>query len=217
MVILAVISLLAALFAFVDVWYFIRFIFLGLRIVFITGKMQQIGSKDEIFKDYTLWGVVMPSDLDFMLHMNNSKYLREMDFGRVGLFRERGILGTVRKLGGRIVLAASSVRHRRSLQLFQRFVLKTQILCWDDDAIYLEQRMVSSDGFLCAILFAKMVLRGTTWPAVWGKMVGQEVYSPNTPPEIQSWKESIQRSSEALKKERNSTTDPFVDDHRKKH
>ena len=43
------------------------------------------GQKIEAAQNVTK-GVFMPSDLDFNLHMNNSKYLRELDFGRFSLY-----------------------------------------------------------------------------------------------------------------------------------
>ena len=45
----------------------------------------------EVLKEHVTNCVVMPSDLDFNLHMNNSKYLRELDFGRFGLYVDKGL------------------------------------------------------------------------------------------------------------------------------
>eukprot|EP00731_Ephydatia_muelleri_P030709 Em0022g223a len=81
--------------------------------------------------------------------MNNSKYLREMDFGRVAMFQERGIYDTLVALKAkRLVVAALSIRYRRSLRLFDRFTLKTRIIYWEAEAMYIEQSFVASDGFI---------------------------------------------------------------------
>ena len=203
-----VLVVLAVLFAFVDVWYFVRFFFLLLRFSLkkllrrVSGGERMIFPQDFLSREYRCYGIVLPSDLDFMLHMNNSKYLREMDFGRVGLNLEWGLGDVVRKLGGRIVLNAAAVRYRRSLQLFQTFVITTKILCWDDSAIYFEQKVIARDGFVCTLLFAKIAVRGVTAPAIFQELVGSG-RSPPPPPEVHSWIESIARSSTAMKREGN--------------
>ena len=112
-----------------------------------------------------------------------------------------GVRRCIEETWGRIVLNAAAVRYRRSLKLFQTFVIKTRILCWDDSAIYYEQKVVARDGFVCTVLLAKNALRGVTAPAVFQELVGNG-RSPTPPPEVQSWVESIARSSMAMKKER---------------
>ncbi|CAI7991887.1 Protein THEM6 [Geodia barretti] len=82
------------------------------------GSVGRRRSKEELFAPYDLDGIVLPSDLDHMLHMNNSKYLREMDFGRVGMFFERGVYAAVLRNGGSFSLAAHCLRYRRSLIAF---------------------------------------------------------------------------------------------------
>lgn len=194
------------LFAYVDAWYFIRFFVLRLQItirVKSKGRRKFTSTPQSIFSPYDVNGIVLPSDLDFMLHMNNSKYLREMDFGRVGMVVERGLHRVIHAIGGTAALAACSVRYRRSLTLFQRFVLRTRLLCWDEGAFYVEQRMLrKSDGFVCAINLAKVTIRGTTAPAVVKTWVGESVESPPFPPEVVSWCEGIAASSKSLLKER---------------
>lgn len=200
-----IVGVLALLFAFTDAWYFVRFFFLFLKVTLkrTLGRGECSMSKEDLLnREYRCNGVVLPSDLDCMLHMNNSRYLREMDFGRVGLGLEWGIRDVVKKLGGRAVLNATAVRYRRSLTLFQRFVVKTRILCWDEGAIYFEHKVVSSDGFVCTVVFAKLAVRGVTAPVIFQTLVGCG-RSPPPPPEVQSWMESIVRSSEAMKSEGN--------------
>ena len=198
------------LFAYVDVWYFIRLFVLYLRTTVNSRSKQTSGGKSSIniiFAPYDLNGIVMPSDLDFMFHMNNSKYLREMDYGRLGMAYERGMHAAIRANGGYVSLAACCIRYRRSLTLFQRFVLRTRLLCWEDDALYIEQRMLrKSDGFVSAINLAKLTIRGTTAPAVMKTWFGESVESPPFPPEVVSWCESIAASSKNLQEERQRAT-----------
>lgn len=200
--------LVVLLFAYVDVWYFIRSFVLFLQIrVRSRGKPKLSSTPQAIFEPYDIDGIVLPSDLDWMLHMNNSKYLREMDYGRVGMFFERGVHAAVQANSGNAALAACSIRYRRSLTLFQRFVLRTRLLCWDECAFYVEQRMLrKSDGFVCAINLAKLTIRGTTVPTVMKTWVGESVKSPPFTPEVVSWCEGIAASSKTLQEERQRAT-----------
>ena len=202
---LILLTVLAALFAFLDAWYFIRGITFFLKRLLASTKAKRVLTRDEIFSRSQVHGIVLPSDMDMMWHMNNSKYLREMDFGRFKLFADI-LYEPLRKLKGRISFSACSIRYRRSLLLWQRFTVETKILCWKDDAIYLEQRFVgSSDKFVYAIALIKFVLRGeglNNMDIVMETAIGESLTSPPPPPEVEAWMESIAKSSEGLKKER---------------
>ncbi len=202
---LALLLFLLVVFAFVDVWYFLRVVWLKLRLTLKRRLARMIMStrEEDIFKPFLTHGIVLPSDLDHMFHMNNSRYLREMDFGRIGLVLDSGMVDAVRANGGFMVLNAASVRYRRSLHVFERFTVSTRVVCWEGNTLYLEQRMVRcKDDFLSAILFAKMVVKGITADELMENLIGRCVTSPCPPPEIENWAESIQHSSEALRKER---------------
>lgn len=196
--------LLTVLFACLDVWYLLRVTWLYLRLNLKRRLMRKTTIREEdIFRPYLTHGLVLPSDLDHMFHMNNARYQREMDFGRIGLAVERGMVDVLRTVGGFMVLNAASIRYRRSLHVFERFTLSTRVLCWSEDTVYLEQRMIrSKDNFLATILYAKMVVRGVTADQLMERLVGRSVASPRPPPEIENWSESIRHSSEGLKKER---------------
>ena len=200
---LLLLLLVGGLFAFTDVWYFLRITWLRLeyRLSGREGGRQRRLTLDHLLAEYVRWGIVLPSDIDFMMHMNNSKYLREMDFGRIGLSMERGIHSAVRKLGALCVLGAASIRYRRSLHVFQRFSLTTRVVCWDETSIYMEQRVVARDGFVSAINLAKLPVRGATPQDLIREVTGETVASPAMPPEVTSWMESMKQSSEALRRE----------------
>lgn len=55
-----------------------------------------------------------------------------------------------------MVIGASTIRYRRSLEIWESFQIQTKIRGWDDKAFYLEQRFVSKrDGFVSAVMFSK--------------------------------------------------------------
>jgi acyl-CoA thioesterase FadM len=208
---------LVVLFAFVDVWYFVRVFHLILKVIAIEflkklgvqrGKSYSL--KDVLNSPSVLHAIVLPSDIDHHLHMNNSKYLREMDFGRQKIYFESGMAEAMRKLRGSTRVAAISIRYRRSLQLWERFTLSTKALHWSD-AFYLEQRFLNKDGFTCAIAMVKMIAKSkdgqvpTEEVAKLMKAEGESEKSPPPTPELKSWMESLERSSESMKKEGRSS------------
>ena len=197
-----VLVIFGIVFAFVDVWYFLRtigtVIKIKLRKHFLVSRLKLC--QEDILKEYRTQGVVLLSDIDFQLHMNNSKYLREMDFNRVAMFQERGIYETLVALNARrLVVAALSVRYRRSLRLFERFTLKTKILYWEAEALYIEQSFVANDGFITTITLGKLVAKGTSINALLKAIVGKDVSPPEPPSELLKWMESNRISSEKLK------------------
>jgi len=65
------------------------------------------------------------------------------------------MMHTMRRSNCGVTIAASTVRYRRSLELFQKMILRTRVLAWDESAFYLEQRFVKEDGFVHAIVLTK--------------------------------------------------------------
>lgn len=198
--VLAVVFLL--LFAFLDAWYFIRTIWLALRVLFMRRRDCTMNplTQDEYLKETTTHCVVMPSDLDTNLHMNNSKYLRECDFARIKHWLTNfHVFNLSRSQRGRWAVSAISVRYRRELRLWQRFRILTRTVWWEEDAIYLEQRIVTDDQFVAAILLVKMAIRGTKFSELQRLMSGNPFPPPPQSPELKSWCESISHSSRQLR------------------
>ena len=59
--------------------------------------------------DICLSGICLTTDLDFYLHMNNARYLRECDFGRYMLWLQNGVYSAVTQKGGIITLGRFAV------------------------------------------------------------------------------------------------------------
>lgn len=208
---LVLLVLLVVLFASVDAWYFVRCFCFGLKAKANRLLKRYYGwmfSVEDLLRPVVMRGMVLPSDIDLHMHMNNSKYLREMDFGRIRFYLESGLRDAGRQLGAATLVAAISIRYRKSLQLWQRFTLTTKVVHWSDDAFYLEQRFTGEDGFIYAIAMVKMVARsehGRVSTVEFAKLMAAEgadnVESPPPSPELKCWIESLEKSSESLKKE----------------
>ncbi|XP_075776126.1 protein THEM6 [Pelodiscus sinensis] len=186
----------AALFCLLDAWYLLRLPLALLRAHWLQPRLR------DPLGVHSWAGRVLPSDLDWLLHMNNARYLREADLARCAHLTRIGISTALRALGGRALLAASCVRYRRSLHLGQRFAVRTRLLGWDARAFYLEQRFVCArDGFVCALLLFRMHLEGCS-PAQVMQHLGQgQMDSPELPEEVQLWVSYNEASSQKLRAE----------------
>ena len=190
----------AFLFAFVDVWYFIRFFAMLIVGMKNRRKHQKITQKD-LLRDHVSSSVVLPSDIDAFLHMNNAKYLREYDIARIKMAGELGILSAVSsKKGGFLVAAATTIRYRRSMKLFQRFTVHSRLVYWEKDSFYLEQKTVTPDGFTTSILMTKYAVRGIEMKDVLAHCLSSSALPtpPEVNPELSSWMESLRHSSNTL-------------------
>ena len=111
---------------------------------------------ENISKAHFRRGRVMPTDIDFHLHMNNARYLRECDFGRMRLLLRTGLWAATKRQKGFIVLGASTIRYRKPLNLFNPFVLSSKIVHWDKSNVYIEQRFEHPvTSFVYAVVYAK--------------------------------------------------------------
>lgn len=94
---------------------------------------------------------VRPTDIDSLGHINNGVYLSLADLGRFDLLVRSGTWAVLRRNGWYPVVANATISYRRSLDLWQRYVLETRLVGLDDRAVYLEQRFVV-DGEIHAVL-----------------------------------------------------------------
>lgn len=100
------------------------------------------GPKQEALDLYETTYRVLPSDLDSNIHLTNARYLSIMDLGRVDLIIRSGFLTEMRARKWYPVVGESHLVHRRSLAPFERYALRTQILCWDEKWVYLAQDFI---------------------------------------------------------------------------
>jgi acyl-CoA thioesterase FadM len=133
---------------------------------------------------------VRPTDLDWYGHMNNGRYLTNMDLGRTDLAGRAGLLRAFRRERIQPVMAGATIRFRRPLEAFQRYELHSRIMGWDDRWTFFEQRFLRSDGKLAALAFAKVAVRGADGlvsPADVAALVGWQEPSPELPAEVEAW------------------------------
>jgi acyl-CoA thioesterase FadM len=83
--------------------------------------------------------IVSPFDLDTNFHVNNGRYLSIMDLGRFDMLIKPKVFWKLIFAGYYPVVVSESIRFKKSLGLFQRFSIKTEIESWDDKDFYIRQ------------------------------------------------------------------------------
>ncbi len=139
---------------------------------------------------------VHPGDLDVYLHVNNGAYLQMMDVGRSNYLADIDGFRRLRPRGWYPVVAASTMRYKRSLRLGDKVTLTTRVLGWDERVVFLEQ------AFTCrGELYAKGYVAGrflgphgarVPAPDVVALMAeGAPLSSPALPDEVAAWARAL--------------------------
>ncbi|MBG0740789.1 thioesterase family protein [Paeniglutamicibacter antarcticus] len=135
---------------------------------------------------------VLPTDLDLAMHVNNGMYFSLMDLGRLGHLARSGLWAKMRTRGWKPVAGAETIAFRRSLKLWQHYMLETKIVGVDEKAIYFEHRMVS-DGGIYARAYVATRLVGRNGPVSNAEIfaeVGQPPADLVLPDWIHQWREA---------------------------
>lgn len=141
-------------------------------------------------------GLCTTQDVDiFIRHMNNARYIRELDFARFHFYGLTGLYEGVRKNKGGAVQGASSVRYRKTIPIFSLYKIETKLVWWDEKAIYLEQKFITlSDGFVRAIALSKQCITNCNVVELIKEFPGGEKV-PEAPQELKLWLVSSTQSS----------------------
>ena len=131
---------------------FIRIPFLALRQALL--PLPRI----EPFATDTIHMRVWPNDIDFNFHLNNSRYLSIMDYGRMHLLARSGLLNPILKARWTPLVGAVWITYRRSLPAFAAYQLRSRMVCWDNRWFYIEQTFTGREG-LAAVGWVKGALR----------------------------------------------------------
>ncbi|CAG9802181.1 unnamed protein product [Chironomus riparius] len=209
--ILCVLIIIILLFyCFFELHYFLRMI-LTLALARLTKK------KAHIMDLTTINSICLTNDIDTLItHMNNSRYLRELDFARVDFYERTALYKTIRNKGGGIVQGSTTIRYRRFIKPFSIFQITTKIVYWDDQSIFIEHRFIGKDEFIHAIAICKQRLINCSAEDIMDVMLSETPthadsteklengdlvrYKPDMPLEILKWNESNEISSANLRK-----------------
>lgn len=134
--------------------------------------------------------LVWPPDLDVLLHVNNGVYLSMLDVARVDLLLRSAAASKLRARGFYPVVAAETIRFRRSLTLFQRFEVETRIIGWDEKAFIIQHRFLRREELVAEAFVRSRFLRrkgGTVSSAEVLEVVGKTGPSPELPGWVAAW------------------------------
>jgi len=162
-------------------------LFLRLLLLFLTAPFRP---RCELFEPARKRFLVWPPDLDVLLHVNNGVYLSMLDVARVDLLLRSGLATKLRQHGLYPVVAAETIRFRRSLQLFQAFEVETAILGWDDKAFIIQHRFLRGEELVAEAVVRSRFLRrkgGTVSSRELLELVGRREPSPTLPAWIEAW------------------------------
>lgn len=126
------------------------------------------------------------------------RYLRELDFARFHYYGLTGIYSAIKKEGGGAVQGATTVRYRRTIPIFNLYKIETELVWWDEKAIYLEQKFITNDGFVRAIAMSKQCITKVNVMDLMKKFTDKR---PDQPQELKIWLEAIEQSSKKLRKD----------------
>lgn len=132
---------------------------------------------------------VWPNDIDFNFHLNNSRYLSCMDYGRIHMMASNGILDHALHEHWVPLVGSVDMTYRRSLDLWAKFELRTRTLGWDEKWFYIEQSFHSKAG-LAAVAWVKGLFRnqqGNIPPQMVVDLVAPGTASPDLPEEFRHW------------------------------
>lgn len=153
--------------------------------------LPRIGVLDEDRLHMRVW----PNDIDFNLHLNNSRYLSCMDYGRIHMMAANGILTHALKERWIALVGSVDITYRRSLDLWAAFELRTRTLCWDEKWFYMEQSFHSKAG-PAAIAWVKGLFRnrqGNIPPQSIVDLVSLRAVSPPVSESLAKWNKTIKQ------------------------
>lgn len=195
-----------------DLFYVVRMFYLENFTALHTGDVDVTGV---LFPSRVLW-----CDIDHNQHMNNARYLRELNYSRRQFFVSIGLWHLLRRQGLNLIVASQCIRYRKELKLFMAFHIRTRILAWSDveRCFWVESRF-EREGFVCAIHHVKYVLVGdkSTTPSSLLRQAGISLNAQSgitsvesdliddnhLPPFIKAWKDSHDISSKELNPRKN--------------
>ena len=134
--------------------------------------------------------ICWPHDLDFWLEMNNGRALSLYDIGRTGLALRIGLIDAIRANRWGLTMAGSCTRFRRRIHGFERFEMRSRVLCWDARFTYIEQSMWKADGDCASHVVYRAAVTDRSGIVATDRVqsaLGHTGASPVPPPFVAAW------------------------------
>jgi len=155
--------------------------------IFKSRFRRRLGLLDDCVIAMRVW----PNDLDLNMHMNSGRYVTLMDIGRVEILARMRMLRPMLKLGWRPLVSATFIRYKKSLLPFERFTIRSHVVCWDEKWLYFEH-IIERRGEVAAQAYVRGLFRGKSGnvkPRELLEFAGvPSMQSPEMPPDVAAWK-----------------------------
>lgn len=147
----------------------------------------------------TLEGRAWPWLCDYQRHMNNSRYLELMDYGRTQFFVRGRLLREFMKGEIGAVAGAIQIVYRRPIDLMERYRLETQLVSWDDRWYIHEQRFLKANGEVSSRAFVRSMLRDEDGPVNIGSYLEAAGFEAECAPPSEALQEFLSSSSKVAR------------------
>ena len=162
-------------------------LFLRLLLLLLTAPLRpRCDALGPTRKRFLVW----PADLDVLGHVNNGVYLSMLDVARVDMMLRSGMLWSLRRRGFYPVVAAETIRFRRSLRLLQSFEVETTVIGWDEKAFLIQHHFLRGGELVAeAVVRARFLKRagGTVSTQELLELLERSGPSPALPAWIEAW------------------------------
>lgn len=191
------VAITVAMYCLFDVNYFIRLIFTTLWRKIIPRKRKRFS------EEIHTYGFCTTNDVDlFITHMNNARFLRELDFSRLDYYHRTGLYHAILSRKGTALQGATTARYRKPMSIFTFYQVTTKLVYWDEKAIYLEHKFISvSDNFVRAIMISKQNIIGLEISITeLIKTIDPEMQELEAPEDLEHWLKYNESCSQKLRK-----------------
>lgn len=132
---------------------------------------------------------VGPGDIDVYPEMNNGRFWTIMDLGRYDMAARAGLMKMARRKKWLFVVAGGSIRYRRRLPPFARYILRTSLAGHDGRWFYFIQEFVRGGGIAAqAVVRAGLRTPDAAIPSeTILKAFGRKDWGPPLPEWILAW------------------------------
>ncbi|XP_059058435.1 protein THEM6-like [Achroia grisella] len=176
------------------------------RMMYTVAKARYFKKKACILDTTEVRSWCLLTDIDTLLyHMNNARYLRELDFARADFYERTGLYANIKAAGGAVVQAAATIRYRRYLKPFTRFTITSKAIYWDEKTVFMEHEFIGPGGFVHAVAVCRQRVIDTSAAAIADLLLqlhcAGACHAPigKMPPELELWVQSNELSSAKLR------------------
>lgn len=99
-----------------------------IRVRVINSRWRLKGWGSKILRLVIFAGICLTTDVDTLLfHMNNTRYLREVDFARADFYVRARLWSEIKRRGGSVAQICTNIRYRRFIRPFCFYTITTRV------------------------------------------------------------------------------------------